>query len=68
MMDINKVLGVLEHEKGELPREIMELIVKRETYRKLANFEKADEIRKQLNEKGYWVEDGPEGPRWKKVK
>lgn len=68
MLDIDEVLGVLEHEKGELPREIMELIVKRETYRKMANFEAADEIRKKLNEKGYWVEDSPQGPRWKKVR
>ena len=68
MMDIDKVLGVLKHEKGELPKEILELIVKRETYRKMANFEAADEVRKKLNEKGYWVEDTPEGPRWKKVK
>jgi cysteinyl-tRNA synthetase len=68
MMDIDKVLGVLEHEKGELPREILELIVKRETYRKMANFEAADKVRKELNEKGYWVEDTPQGPRWRKVK
>ena len=68
MMDIDKVLGVLEHEKGELPREILELIVKRETYRKMANFDAADEVRKELNSKGYWVEDTPEGPRWKKVR
>ena len=68
MTDLNKVLGVLEHEKGELPKEILDLIIKRETYRKMANFEAADKIRKELNEKGYWIEDSPEGPRWKKVR
>ncbi|MBN2202660.1 MAG: cysteine--tRNA ligase [Candidatus Aenigmarchaeota archaeon] len=68
MIDIDRVLGVLQHEKEELPRDILELIVKRETLRKLANFDAADEIRKQLTDKGYGVEDGPNGPRWKKVK
>jgi cysteinyl-tRNA synthetase len=68
MMDFDKVLGVLEHEKGRLPKEISDLIIKREGYRKRGDFEAADRIRKELNEKGYWVEDSPEGPRWKKVK
>jgi hypothetical protein len=28
MMDFDKVLGILEHKKEELPREILELIVR----------------------------------------
>ncbi|MFH0929371.1 MAG: cysteine--tRNA ligase [Candidatus Aenigmatarchaeota archaeon] len=68
MLEFDKVLGVIEIRKKELPREILELIVKRETYRKMADFDAADKVRKELNEKGFWVEDGPEGPRWKKVR
>jgi len=67
MMDFDKVLGVLEHEKEKLPKEIMDLIFKREGYRKRGDFETADKIRKELAEKGILVEDSPEGPRWKKI-
>ncbi len=68
MMDLDKVLGVLEHEKGEIPKEIMDLIFKREGYRKRGDFAAADKIRMEINEKGYVVEDSPQGPRWKKIK
>ena len=68
MIDIDKVLGVLEHEKGEIPKEIMDLIFKREGYRKRGDFATADKIRMEINEKGYIVEDSPQGPRWKKIK
>ena len=68
MMEFNKVLDVIEIKKEKLPKEILDLIIKREGYRKRGDFEAADKIRKELNEKGYWVEDSPEGPRWKKVK
>lgn len=68
MMNFNKVLGVLEHEKGDLPKEISDLIFKREGYRRRGDFETADKIRAELAEKGFIVEDSPEGPRWRKIK
>jgi len=68
IMGFDKVLGVLEHEKGEIPKEIMNLIIKREGYRKRGDFAAADKIRMEINEKGYIVEDSPQGPRWKKIK
>jgi cysteinyl-tRNA synthetase len=67
MMDFDKVLGVLEHKKGELPKEISDLIMKREGYRKRGDFASADKIRGELAEKGIIVEDSPEGPRWRKI-
>ncbi len=67
MMEFDKVLGILEHKKEELPREILELIVKREVFRKLRNFEESDRIRKEIHLKGYDVEDSPTGTRWKKI-
>ena len=68
MMEFDKVLGVIEIKKEKLPKEIFDLIIKREGYRKRGDFETADKIRKQINEKGYLIEDAPEGPRWKKIK
>jgi len=67
MMDFDKVLGVLEHEKEKLPKETIDLIIKREGYRKRGDFAAADRIRRELAEKGVLVEDSPEGPRWKKI-
>lgn len=67
MMDFDNVLGILEHEKGKLPKEIIDLIIKREGYRKRGDFETADKIRRELAEKGILVEDSPEGPRWRKI-
>ena len=67
MMDFDKVLGVLEHKKGELSKEISDLIFKREGYRKRGDFAAADKIRMELAEKGIIVEDTPEGTRWRRI-
>jgi len=68
--ELGYVLGVLQKEikKEALSKEIMDLIFKREGYRKRGDFVAADKIRKELAEKGILVEDSPEGPRWKKIK
>jgi cysteinyl-tRNA synthetase len=68
MIGFDKVLGILEHEKEKLPKEIMDLLIKREGYRKRGDFETADKIRKEIAEKGFLIEDSPEGTRWKKLK
>lgn len=64
------IFGILQKEikKEKLSKEILDLIVKREGYRKRGDFQTADKIRKELSEKGILVEDSPEGPRWKKIK
>jgi len=67
MMEFDKVLGVLEHEKEKLPKDIIDLIIKREGYRKRGDFAAADKIRGELAEKGVLVEDSPEGSRWKRI-
>jgi cysteinyl-tRNA synthetase len=68
--ELGYVFGILQKEIKEekLPKEISDLIVKREGYRKRGDFKEADKIRKELAEKRYLVEDTPEGPRWKKIK
>jgi len=67
MMEFDKVLGIIEIKKEKLPKEIMDLIIKREGYRKRGEFELADKIRRELIEKGILIEDTPTGPRWKRI-
>jgi cysteinyl-tRNA synthetase len=66
MMEFDKILGMLEIKEEELPEDIKKLIEQRNEKRKEGNFEAADKIRKSIEEKGYLVEDTPEGPIWKK--
>lgn len=67
--ELGYIFGVLQKEtKKEIPKEIMDLIIKREGYRKRGDFAAADKIRKEIAEKGFLVEDTPEGSRWKKIK
>jgi len=46
------------------PEEIEKLIKERELARKSKDFKKADEIRKQLEEKGIVLKDTPQGTEW----
>jgi len=70
LKELGYILGILQKEikKEKLPKEILDLIIKREGYRKRGDFQEADKIRKELFEKGILVEDSPEGPRWKKIR
>jgi len=69
MMRFDKVLGVIgEVEKEEkLPKEIAELIQKREEARKAKDWKAADKIREELKQTGIIIEDTPEGVRWRKA-
>ena len=69
MLNFDKVLGVIgEEEKEELPKEIMELIQKREEARKRKDWKTADEIREKLRQMGIILEDTPEGVKWRRIK
>jgi len=50
-------------QKSKVSKEIKLLMEKREVLRKEQKFDKADEVRKTIEEKGYVVEDTPEGVR-----
>lgn len=50
-----------------IPDEIIELVNKRQEYKKNKEYQKADEIREMIKQKGYVVEDTPKGPRIKKL-
>ena len=49
-------------EDKEVPESVKELVARRETARKERSFMEADRIRDELAEKGYEIEDTPEGP------
>jgi cysteinyl-tRNA synthetase len=63
---IDKVLGVVGRVKEEtIPKDVAELIAKRETARKAKDWKIADEIRQQLKARGIVVEDTAQGVRWR---
>jgi len=67
MMKFDKVLGVIGRVKKEekLPKEVEELIRKREEARKAKDWETADKIREQLRVMGIIIEDTPQGVKWR---
>ena len=46
--------------------EINALVAERDVAKKRRDFARADQIRKQLSEKGVVIEDSKEGTRWKR--
>ena len=60
---IDKVFGLdlLKKEKLSIPKEIKDLIEKREKARKEKNFELADKLREEIRKKGYSIDDTKEG-------
>ena len=58
----NSIFGVL-YEKFEIPKNIIELVKKRERARENNDWVKSDEIRKELNINGWNVKDTPTGPK-----
>jgi len=67
--EVDSVLGVLKEVEDEpLPKEIMEMIQKREDARKSNQYELADHIRQGLLSQGILLEDTEDGVRWKKLK
>jgi len=66
LLGINKILDVLDTTEEKTPKEITDLVFKREGARKRGDFAQADKIRIELKKKGYLVEDTPRGPRVRK--
>ncbi len=63
--NINSFLKVIPKEE-EIPEEIQEFVGERERARKNRDFEKADELRKKIDEKGYIIKDTSSGPQIRK--
>ncbi len=68
MLDFDRVLGLRLDEAVEqpIPQEVTDLAKLRDEARKNKDFQKSDEIRKQIEEKGYRVEDTTGGTIVKK--
>jgi cysteinyl-tRNA synthetase len=63
ILEFDKVLGLglKDMKKDKIPKEIIDLINKRETAREEKNWSKADKIREEISKKGYFIEDSKEG-------
>ncbi len=63
----DQTLGILSQQADELfDEEIEQLIIERTESRKSKNWARADEIRDLLTEKGIFLEDTPQGIRWRR--
>jgi cysteinyl-tRNA synthetase len=65
MNRFDEVLGVIHEEKKDLSEEFREKIAQRAAARKARDFKTADAIRHWFAERGYELEDTPQGTRWK---
>jgi cysteinyl-tRNA synthetase len=63
--EIDSVLAILEKEEIDISEEEALLIQEREVARKEKDFNKADNIRDALLQKGIFLEDTPYGTRWR---
>lgn len=65
ILDFDQVLGLKLTESSlpkKIPGKIIKLVEKREKLRKKGEFDKSDEVRKEIRTKGYLTEDTAEGP------
>ena len=64
---MNKVFGLnISKEEAEIPEFIKKLAGERDEAKKIKDFQKSDDLRKSIEEKGYFVEDTKEGYKIKK--
>lgn len=67
MMQFDRILAVIgEAKKESLPKEVEELIQKREDARRVKDWKTADEIRKKLFDIGIILEDTTTGVKWRR--
>lgn len=62
-----EVFGVLPPQSANIPTDIREMLIERQNARDQKDFSRADELREQLKNLGYEVDDTPYGPLVKKV-
>ena len=68
IVKLTDVLGIIvEKEEELLAKDIENLIAERQAARKARNFQRADEIRNELLEKGIILEDTREGVKWRRA-
>ena len=61
--EINKIFGIINFKKVNrtIPAEIKKLAKQREEYRKNKEWQKADEVRLEIEKKGFYVQDSENG-------
>jgi cysteinyl-tRNA synthetase len=67
MRRFDTVLGLLTEEQTPLERDVEGLMEERQRARQARDFARADALRAQIQERGYVVEDTPQGPRLKRL-
>jgi cysteinyl-tRNA synthetase len=67
MYRFDTVLGLLVEERPLLARDVEALMEERQRARQARDFARADALRAQIQERGYVVEDTPQGPRLKRL-
>ena len=67
MHRFDTVLGLLTAEQSPLARDVEVLMEERQRARQARDFARADALRVQIQERGYVVEDTPQGPRLKRL-
>ena len=66
--ELMDVLGLMPRKTGEeFPAEVLSLLDERQAARKAKNYARADEIREQLKNLGYAIEDSRQGAKLKKL-
>jgi len=68
--EFNGIFGIIDFKKtGKLiiPKEVLDLLKQREQFRKEMKWDKADEVRKEIEKYRYTVEDTKDGPVLKKM-
>ncbi|MEM7826723.1 MAG: cysteine--tRNA ligase [Candidatus Aenigmatarchaeota archaeon] len=64
---MDEIFGLDLVVEQKIPKEIKELVEKREDFRKRGEFKEADMIREELRKMGYLIEDTKNGPKLKKI-
>lgn len=67
LKELTGVLNIAVKEESGVDSKIQELVDLRQQARKEKNWKQADEVRDQLKELGYVVEDTPQGPKVKRI-
>lgn len=62
MKEADSILGIIPPKQEEFPNQVLELVEKREKFRKDKNWKEADNIRTGIQKLGYKVEDTVYGP------
>lgn len=62
LKEMDEILGILPKGDSRIPEEIFELVQKRETLRQEKSWLEADQIRGEIESRGYSLEDTPYGP------